>query len=440
MNDIEKRISTGKMSPYQVHAIAICVALYMLDGFDVLVMAFTASSVATDWGLDGSQVGMLLSAGLFGMTAGSLFLAPLADRFGRRSSVLGCLLIISFGMLLSALAQSVWQLAALRFATGLGIGGMLATLTVVVSECASEKWRNFSVSLLGVGYPIGAVIGGVIAGVLLVKFGWRSVFLFGALASFAMIPLVVWRLPESLGFLLVKRPKNALSRVNQLLVSMGQEAVSSLPEPNKEEKVAAAKVSSLFSPEVRWSTIRIWAGFFLVMFSFYFVLSWTPRLLVTAGLSEVEGVSGGVLVNLGGIAGGLLLAYFSSKVHMNRLVPLYMSMTALLMVIFGLFASSLYMALITGVVIGFFLFGSMIGLYTLTPSLYPTSVRTTGMGWGIGMGRLGAISSPIVAGFLLDMNWQSSSLYLLFAIPLFCAALIIYFLERRAAGGELEAE
>lgn len=432
MNDIERRISVSEMSPYQVHSVAICVVLYMLDGFDVLVMAFTASSVATDWGLDGSQLGLLLSSGLFGMTAGSLFLAPLADRFGRRTSVLSCLLIITFGMLFSALTQNIWQLALCRFVTGLGIGGMLATLTVVVSECTSEKWRNFSVSLLGVGYPIGAVIGGVIAGVLLVKFGWRSVFLFGSLASFVMIPLVVWRLPESIGFLLVKRPKNALSKINQLLVHMGQESVDGLPEPDRHEMASAAKVSSLFVPEVRWSTVRIWLGFFLVMFSCYFVLSWTPRLLVTAGLSEVEGVSGGVLVNLGGIAGGLLLACFSSKIHLNRLVPLYMAMTAILMVLFGPLASNLHVALIMGIVIGFFLFGSMIGLYTITPRLYSAAVRTTGMGWGIGIGRLGAISSPMVAGILIDLGWQSSSLYLMFSLPLFCAALIIYFLKRRS--------
>jgi MFS family permease len=199
-SNLRRALDEGPMSRFQWSAIAICIALVMLDGFDVLVMAFTAASVSAEWKLTGAQLGMLFSAGLFGMAAGSLFLAPLADRFGRQAIILLCLTVIAAGMGLSALAHSGFQMAAARAFTGLGIGGMLASVGVITAEYASNKWRSTAVAFQATGYPIGATIGGSIAAVLLEVHGWRSVFVFGAVVTAAMIPLVVWRLPESVDF------------------------------------------------------------------------------------------------------------------------------------------------------------------------------------------------------------------------------------------------
>jgi benzoate transport len=429
MNNIDNIIKTSPMSRYQIVAVAICVFLYMLDGFDVLAMAFTAAPVAKEWGLQAPQVGILLSAGLLGMTGGSLFIAPLADKFGRRTLVLVCLSIISVGMLLSALSQSMVQLSIMRLFTGLGVGGMLATLTVVASENSSNKWNNINLSILGAGYPIGAVVGGSIAAILMVHYGWRSVFLFGSLVSFSMIPLVIKYLPESLDYLLSKRPANALERVNGLIERMGHSPLDVLPPLAASTDQPKTKLSSLFAPEVRKATLLIWLTFFMVMFSFYFVLSWTPKLLVAAGMSEAEGISGAVLINLGGIFGGLLLGYISSRFALRKTIIAYLIGTAVFMVAFGIFWTQLSLALGLGVVMGFFLFGSMCGLYILTPSMYATSIRTTGLGWAIGIGRLGAIFSPLIAGILLEDDWQGDSLFMLFSIPVLCSMMAIYFLN-----------
>src|SRR5262249_26350171 len=234
--EIRKLIDEGPMTPFQVGAVAICVVLNMLDGFDVLVMAFTAPAVSGEWHLQGAETGVLLSAGLFGMAAGSLFLAPWADRFGRRAIILLSLITITLGMFLSAAAQGRWQLAALRVLTGIGIGGILAGITVITGEYASNKWRSNAISIQVIGYPVGATIGGSIAPVLIPRYGWRSAFLFGALASLIMIPVVLARLPESLDFLLAKRPANALERLNDLLRRMNHEKVPTLPEPGRVEQ------------------------------------------------------------------------------------------------------------------------------------------------------------------------------------------------------------
>src|SRR5262245_37424890 len=178
-------------------------------------MAFTAPEVAREWSLSGARLGVLLSAGLFGMAAGSLFVAPWADRFGRRTLILLCLAVITTGMLLSAFTRAPEQLAALRVVTGVGIGGILASLNVITAEYSSARWRSTAISLQVTGYPIGATIGGTIAAALITHHGWRSAFLFGAVCSALMIPVVVRGVTESLDFLLARRPPDALARLNE---------------------------------------------------------------------------------------------------------------------------------------------------------------------------------------------------------------------------------
>lgn len=413
--DLKHRVDSGPMGRFQCLAIGICIVLNMIDGFDVLVMAFTAASVSAEWGLNGAQIGFLLSAGLFGMAAGSLFIAPWADRFGRRPLILFCLTLSGIGMLLSALSQSPLQLALLRGLTGLGIGGILASSNVIASEYASKRWRGLAVSLQSTGYALGATLGGLLAVWLLSHWGWRSVFLFGGAATLLVIPLVLLWLPESLDFLLARRPANALVRVNRLAGRLGLPALSELPAPVLREAGAATGFRQLLVPAMRRTTLVIWLLFFLVMFGFYFVMSWTPKLLVAAGLSAQQGITGGVLLSVGGIFGAALIGALASRWSLTRVLALFMLTTAALLVVFVGSGSTITAALGLGLLIGLFVNGCVAGLYALSPVVYDASVRATGVGWGIGIGRIGAILSPIVAGFLLDGGWQPLHLYGVFA-------------------------
>ena len=227
--DIVASMKEGPMRPVQVLAVTICVVINMIDGFDVLVMAFTASSIAAEWSLQPQSVGILLSSGLFGMAAGSLFLAPIADKIGRRNTILVCLIIISGGMLASAFTWSMSSLASARVVTGIGIGGMLASITTITAEYSSHKRQGFAISMVQSGYPVGATIGGTIAAFLIVAYGWRSVYVFGAACTVVMIPLVLRYLPESLEYLIERKPRNALEKVNQLLDKLGMDQIAVLP-------------------------------------------------------------------------------------------------------------------------------------------------------------------------------------------------------------------
>jgi benzoate transport len=433
--DIRRTLDQGPMTPFQWLAVAICVMLVMLDGFDVLVMAFTASSISAEWQLNGAALGFLFSAGLVGMALGSLFLAPLADRWGRQTVILLCLVIVTAGMGLSALSRNSTELGLLRAFTGVGIGGMLASVGVITSEFASDKWRSTAIGLQATGYPIGATIGGTIAAVLLEQHGWRSVFVFGSLATALMIPMVLWRLPESLDFLMTRQPAGALPKVNGLLRRMQQPALDQLPARAAAAKASGGSISALFGPGLRSSTLWLWAGFFLLMFSFYFALSWTPKLLVSAGLSARQGVTGGVLLNLGGIVGGSVFGLLAARVALRPLTASALCLTALAVAAFGLCTHDLGLAFAAAGAIGAFIFASMAGLYAFAPAVYPAAVRTTGLGWAIGIGRLGAVLGPMVAGMLLDSGWPAPHLYYVYALPLLAAAASVMALGRQVSAG-----
>ena len=425
-SELRESIGRGPMSGFQISAVAICMGLTMLDGFDVLVVAFTAASISTEWGLSGKQIGVLLSSGLLGMSVGSLFLAPWGDRYGRRALILLCLALMTTGMLFSAVARDVSELALLRVVTGVGIGGLLAASNVITAEYASDRWRSTAISAQATGYPIGATIGGLIAAALISQFGWRSVFLFGALVSLGMIPIVLRGLPESLDFLIAKQPPGALGKLNTLLRRMQRSELPSLPSrPAEESQQSRAALRRLLSGPNAASTLRSWSAFFFVMMPFYFVLSWTPKLLVAAGMSPQQGITGGVLLNLGGIAGGCTFGYLSSRVALTRLTIACLVFTAACLAMFGAFYAQLGAAMVLALAIGAGIFSCMIGLYALAPGLYPAATRSTGMGWAIGMGRLGAVVAPTAAGALVDANFRSAHLYYLFALPLLIAAVAV---------------
>ena len=443
--DLKSAINESPMSAFQKLVVVVCIVLNMLDGFDVLAVAFSAPHLAADWHLNGKQLGTLLSAGLFGMAAGGLFIAPFADRIGRRLLVLLCLFAIAGGMVASAFAQTLDQLVVLRVVTGLGIGGMLASISVIAAEYASNKWRSGAISMQSTGYTLGATIGGAITGVLLSYYGWRSAFLFGGVCTLVTIPVALYGLPESLDFLIARRPKGALGKVNAILKRMKWETVEQLPvaDYTAEATLAPASGPGATSPVMVLRTVLIWMAFVLVMAGFYFVMSWTPKLLVQAGMSAAQGVTGGVLLNVGGIIGCTLFSLVSGRVKLRNLLTAFLVASAVVLVFFGANGSRLQYAMPASIVLGAAISACVGGLYALTPLLYSPKARTTGVGWAVGMGRLGAMVAPVLVGILMDKGWQASNLYYLFAVPFLFAAVpvnvIAYTLTRRERSRQADA-
>jgi benzoate transport len=430
--NLRARIDAAAMTPYQWMVVALCVLLNCLDGFDVMAMAFTASSLTEEFALSGSQLGVLLSAGLVGMAVGSLALAPVADVIGRRPLILISVGLATLGMLLSAVAPSAVLLGLARVVTGLGVGGILASTNVIASEYASARWRGLAIGLYTAGYGIGATLGGVAARGMLADLGWRSVFVAGGVATGIALILLVVLLPESVDFLVQRRPRQAVERINRILGRLGQPAITSdaleaAPRPTTRHRSGNPGV--LLGADLRRSTLLIWVAFLATMFGFYFVNSWTPQLLVTSGMSEADAVTAGMMLALGGTAGSVLYGLVASRLDSRLVLIGFTVLSALTMVVFITSTALLTVALVIGVLVGALINGCIAGLYTITPAVYGTEIRSTGMGWAIGIGRIGAILSPMLAGRLLDASWTPVNLYVGAAVVVAISAVALLFLR-----------
>ncbi len=416
------------MTRYQWGIIAVCGLLYIVDGFDILVMAFTAHAISESWSLSGSQVGVLISCGLAGTALGSFFVAPFGDRFGRRTVILVSLAIAGFCMIFSACAANALQLGCLRFVTGICIGGILTNCNVLTSEYSSIKWRSLTICLLSTGYAIGATLGGVLAMYVEKRFGWRVVFLIGGLLSLMSLLVAIAALSESLYFLINRKPRNCLRKKQSIRVKMQLPELSSITM----EHPASTKIKTyahLFKGESRMATFLLWTALYCLMFGFYYILTWTPKVLTNSGLSNEQGISAGVVINFGAMFGTIVFGFLGTRYNIKSLQVFFLLSTAVLVVVFGFSLGHLGLALILRLVVGIFGVGATAGLHTIAPMIYESSHRATGVGLAIGIGRLGSMSSPIVAGMLLDQGWKPTSLFFLVGVVLVISAIAVVLMK-----------
>ncbi|MEZ2391339.1 MFS transporter [bacterium RCC_150] len=419
--DIKSEIRNSPMSRFQIMAVAVCLVLIMIDGFDVLVMSFAAPALSAEWHVPPIQLGYLLSAGLFGMAIGSVFLTPFADRIGRRNLTLLCLAIISLGMILSVVTMDTGQLIACRVFTGLGIGGMIANLSVIVSEYSSDKRRGLAMGIYSAGYPIGGSIGGAIAGVLIAGNGWRASFAFGAAISVAMLIVCWFTLPESLEYLAEKNRPSSLPQMNRILDKMGRAPLTELPESSRSE-AGDSVFKEVFGRKMLAQTVLMWLGYAFLIAAFYFANTWTPKILASATGNNQIGVTAGVLVSTGGIVGSIGFGIVSTWVKSRRLNAICLVLSAVAYLAFASSFGTIGVALGMAVLLGMLTNSGVAGYYTIVPPLYSAKARASGFGWMIGVGRLISIIAPIVVGYLMDAGMPPVTIFYLFAIPLLVSA------------------
>lgn len=431
--DIREAIRTQPMRQYQIQTIVICFLLCMVDGFEILIMAFVAPHLSDDWNLSSVEVGYLLSAGLIGTAVGAFALSPLADRYGRRPMTIACLVVITIGMALSTIAADPGQLIAFRAFAGLGIGGLVANLNILVSENSSDRRRGLALGLYGAGLPGGVALGGAISGVLISQFGWRSAFLFGTIVTAILLVVVIRAMPESIEFLVDKRPKNALAKYNAIAGKLGYEPAQELPEPVAAKNVRGVK-GGLFAGIMRRRTIMLWIGYSCLMASFYFVNTWTPKLLTDATGDSGMGTTAGVLINVGGVIGALIFASLTLILRPRIVNTLLLLGGAIVFVAYANGFEIVALGMVLAVFVGLTANGGVAGFYAISPSVYPAAVRGTGVGLMIGIGRLVSIVAPIVTGYLLGAGWTPQGLYVLFGAVLVVAAVFMFGLDRSYRG------
>jgi benzoate transport len=420
------RIGAAPMSGYQWLIVALCTFMNCLDGFDVMAVAFTGPSVTEEFGLNGSQFGLLVSVGLIGMALGSMLLAPFADLIGRRPLILISLVLGTIGMFGAAMAPSVLVMGLFRLVTGIGVGGILASTNVIASEFSNTKNRGLAIGIYTAGYGIGATLASLVAKTT-VGGDWRIVFYAGGFGTLLALIVIAVLLPESIAFLEQRRPRGALERINAILARMGMNAISSsdLDQASAARK-DAGQAGSGWLKQLLAPTILLWIIFITIMFGFYFVNSWTPTLLAEEGLSKSAAVTAGMAISIGGTVGSVLYG-LAARLRPPRVVLIGFSLlSAAMMVVFILSTSILWLGFGIGVIVGALINGCIAGAYTVGPPLYPSNVRSVGMGWALGMGRIGAILSPTIAGLLKDAGASATQLYIgAAAVVALCALALV---------------
>src|ERR1700680_3915429 len=398
MTDPRELLASSKMSAIQVAAVAITIGLNALDGFDVLAISFASPGIAREWGIDRAALGFVLSMELIGMGLGSILLGGVADRIGRRRTLLGCLVVMTLGMVMATRAKGVYDLSVWRVFTGLGIGGMLAAINAVAAEFSNDRRRSLNVSLMAIGYPIGAVVGGSIAALLLKQGDWRMVFKFGAAATALFIPLVWWLVPESIAWLCWRQPPGSLESVNRSLVRMGIAPVDALPLVSTEARKRS--VADIFSPHLARVTVLATLAYFLHITTFYFILKWVPKIVVDMGFTPSSAAGVLVWANVGGASGGAVLGLLSMRYGLKHLTMLVLVLSTIMVTVFGRGQANLAQLSLVCAVTGFCTNAGVVGLYGILAQAFPTYVRATGTGFAVGLGRSGAMLAPIIAGYL----------------------------------------
>lgn len=412
---------------FQIMTMLLCGLVIVFDGFAAQSIGVLAPSMSKGLGIPLASFGPILSAALLGLMIASLVMGPIADRWGRRWAIILSVLTFGIFMILTARATSFNELLAFRFLTGLGLGGAIPNAVALACEYSPKRLVATVVGSVVAGMPIGQVVAARVSAVLLpTQWGWQSVFYFGGILPLAIaVILMIW-LPESVRFLTVrggdkKKIARIMGRISPELanVSIGPETAQ-----NRERK--GLSVIHLFTEGRTAGTILLWVPFFMNLLVLYFIVTWLPSLLRAAATPPEVATVFGV---------GSIIGSFTQGPLMNR-IGVYASLLAefglciALAASLALVATSFPLVMAVTFVLGLSVTGAQSGLNALSASFYPTSIRSTGVGWALGIGRIGSVVGPILGGFMLKMGWTPQQIVLSITIPASCAGLAIILSNR----------
>jgi len=395
----------------------LCSLVAVCDGFDTQAIAFVAPVLSKQWGIAASQFGVVFSAGLLGLAMGAFAFGSIADRVGRKSVILLCVGLFGLTSILTSRSTSMAELAFWRVLTGLGLGGVLPNLIAVTNEVATAKTKNSLVMMMFCGFPLGATFGGLVSAPLIHSAGWQSVFLLGGILPLILLPLLVWLLPDTL-----RNPRPTVSTVSDAI-------------PN-------GRVSLLFASGRAIPTLLIWAAFFCNLLVMYFLVNWLPSLLSLIGTSLSVSTFSTAVLNLAGIVGALGYSRYVDRQIALVLLGVGYIAGAVAMVLIAHANGNTAVILGGAALAGAVIVGGQIAMNAVAASFYPANVRATGVGWALGIGRIGSIIGPIIGGILLKHGWQGTTPVLFAAFPLIMAATAVLILMKfmpKGTSGFLQA-
>jgi MFS family permease len=373
----------------------------------------------------------VLSTELLGMALGSVVMGGVADKIGRRPSILGCVVAMAVGMFGAAHAGGVRDLLAWRLITGLGIGGVLPSINSTAAEFSNRRWRSLAMALMVIGYPIGGIFGGLIVQHILATGTWHEVFAFGGWATAVFLPVVWFIVPESVEFLDRKRGVAALGQINGILARFGHPPATTAG--GRAQVVDTRSVIDILKPGLIGTTLLITFAYFAHITSYYFILKWVPKIVVDLGYEPRAAAGVLTWLNVGGATGGAILGLIVPRLGLRRVTVGALLGASAMIVLFGRGAGSLGALAAVVCVAGVFGNSAIAGLYLLFATVFPTHVRATGTGFAIGVGRGAGALAPVIAGYLFQSGLGLQAVAATMAVGSLASAAAVVMLRERHA-------
>jgi AAHS family 4-hydroxybenzoate transporter-like MFS transporter len=425
---IDKLIDERPMSGLQRRVIVLCGSLIFLDGYDIQTLAVSVNWLSSEWNLTRGDFTAAQTAAVVGYASSAALVAGLGDRWGRRPILILAALLMGTASLFTALSENVAQLTFWRFLTGAGFGASIPNATAITSEFVPARRRAALITVMYANVALGAVVAGFAAPPVYAAFGWPAVFILGGVGPI-VVGLLLWLgLPESVRFLIEKRPDD--TRIATILSRLAPGVDFRNVTLAARSSITGQSVFALLTPVYRPRTLLLWLGVALNMFSLFFLISWLPALLNTAGWSPAAASRGGVMLQIGGIISGLILAWYVDR---GRTVPAMVAAYLVTAASFGLFMvlppdSGFWWLLLLAIGAG--TSGTQFAFNALSAAFYPSLIRSTGVGWAVGVGRIGAILGPAFGGLILSAQLPTPYVLGLLIIPVLLCASSVLFLPR----------
>ncbi|VVE79732.1 MFS transporter [Pandoraea sputorum] len=419
--DVRDFINAAPVSRFQILISTMCFLIVALDGFDIAIIGFIAPHIRGEWQLSMVSLGPLFSAGLLGLMVGAFCSGPMADRIGRRRVLILSVAWFGAASVGAALAPNVAWLIALRFLTGLGLGGAMPNAITLTSEFSPERRRGTLLTLMFCGFSLGSALGGVVTAYLVAGVGWRGLLAIGGLLPLALVPVLWFTLPESVRFLAIRGGTQAqiaatLKRVAPGLVIAGQTYSAA------DDRLPSSPVVQLFHRDYRRGTLLLWLAFFMSLLLLYLLINWLPILAERSGLTLKQASMFAGLLQGGGVLGAIVLGVLIDRFHPYKVVAVAYLLGAASLASLALSESAIWLAV--GIFItGFCVSGSQVCANVIASAYYPTSNRATGVAWALGIGRIGAVAGSFGGALLLAAGWSNAGLFTILAIPAMLAAL-----------------
>ena len=421
--DITQFIAQRKLSRFQYLVVGLCALIVLMDGFDTQAIGYVAPAIIKAWHIERSALAPVFAAGLIGLMLGALTFGPVADRIGRKPVLVFCTLFFGVCSLLTATVESLNGLLLLRFVTGLGLGGVLPNAIALTTEYAPTRIRATTIMIMFCGFSLGAALGGLAAAGLIASFGWQAVFIVGGIGPCVLFVFLLALLPESIRYLVVRGGRGAQVAAILAKVEPGTRLDVRTTFTVDEHKSDAFVVRQLFTEGRTLLTLLLWVIFFMSLLDLYFLSSWLPTVINDSGVAMSQAVLITTMFQVGGIVGAISLGRLFDRFPPFRMLALTYALASVFVACVGVAGTSVPLLFATVFLAGFCVVGGQIAANALTAESYPTPIRSTGVGWALGIGRVGSIIGPVIGGLLLSLHWETRQVLLIGVVPTLIAAI-----------------